>query len=341
MKLITFAVPCYNSEAYMRKCVDSLLTGGDDVEIIIVNDGSKDDTIKIANEYKERFPGIVRVIDKENGGHGSGVNAGAANAVGLYYKVVDSDDWVDESALKTLLDTIKKHLAEDDLPDLYVTNFVYTHVQDNTEYVSEYTKNMPAGKMIGWEEVKPFRRTKMLLMHALTYKTEKLRASETILPEHTYYVDDYFCYKPLPFMKKIFYLNVDLYRYFIGRADQSVNINNFVKNYEMQLRVMRCIVDSYYLEEINKMPKGLKRYMWHDLSAFMITTMLFVGAKDTPERRAKLKELWQHIKERDIAMYKKLRHRSYSTLVLWLPWRPRGWLMVQGYKIICKKVKLG
>ena len=71
MKIISFTVPCYNSQAYMRKCVDSLLVGGDDVEIIIVNDGSKDDTIKIANEYAERYPDIVKVVDKENGGHGS------------------------------------------------------------------------------------------------------------------------------------------------------------------------------------------------------------------------------------------------------------------------------
>ena len=81
MKLISFAVPCYNSQDYMRKCVDSLLTGGDEVEIIIVNDGSRDDTINIANGYAEKYPDIVKVIDKENGGHGSGVNAGDRKSV--------------------------------------------------------------------------------------------------------------------------------------------------------------------------------------------------------------------------------------------------------------------
>ena len=84
MKLISFAIPCYNSEEYMRKCVDSILTGGNEVEIIIVNDGSKDDTLKIANEYLKKYPEIVKVVDKENGGHGSGVNAGLKIACGLY-----------------------------------------------------------------------------------------------------------------------------------------------------------------------------------------------------------------------------------------------------------------
>ena len=98
MKLLTIAIPCYNSQDYMRKCVDSLLIGGDDVEILIINDGSQDRTAEIANEYEKNYPGIIRAIHKENGGHGSAVNAGMREARGLYFKVVDSDDWVNEMA---------------------------------------------------------------------------------------------------------------------------------------------------------------------------------------------------------------------------------------------------
>ena len=103
MKLISFVVPCYNSQAYMKKCVDSLLVAGEDAEIIIVNDGSTDITLKIAKTYRANFPSIVRVIDKPNGGHGSGVNAGLKVAEGLYFKVVDSDDWLDKAALLKLI----------------------------------------------------------------------------------------------------------------------------------------------------------------------------------------------------------------------------------------------
>ena len=111
MKYISFTVPCYNSQGYMKKCIDSLLTAGNDVEIIIVNDGSTDGTLQIANEYARSFPQIVRVIDKPNGGHGSGVNAGLKAAQGVYFKVVDSDDWLDADALKALLDTVKSHIS--------------------------------------------------------------------------------------------------------------------------------------------------------------------------------------------------------------------------------------
>ena len=108
MKILSVAVPCYNSQEYMRKCVDSLLKGGEDVEIIIVNDGSKDDTAAIADEYAEKYPTIVKAIHQENGGHGEAVNAGIRNATGLYFKVVDSDDWVDWNAYQAILAKLRE-----------------------------------------------------------------------------------------------------------------------------------------------------------------------------------------------------------------------------------------
>ena len=112
MKYISFAIPCYNSEDYMARAIESILTGGDEVEILIVNDGSADRTSKIAHGYMEKYPGIVRVIDKENGGHGDAVNEGLGAARGKYFKVVDSDDWVDEEALCKIL-TLLRNLEDD------------------------------------------------------------------------------------------------------------------------------------------------------------------------------------------------------------------------------------
>ena len=341
MKLISFTVPCYNSQVYMKKCIDSLLTGGRDVEIIIVNDGSKDGTLKLANEYKENYPDTVKVIDKENGGHGSGVNAGLKAAEGLYFKVVDSDDWLDTDALNELLGVIKLHLSEGRLPDLYVTNFIYDRVYDGTKHVSSYEKKMPQGKIFGWDGVKKFRFSHMMLMHALLYKRENLLKSGTRLPEHTFYVDNIFAYKPLPFMQTVYYLNVDLYHYFIGRADQSVNRKNIIARYEQQLLVMREMTDAYSWDEIKKMPKGLKNYMWHSLEDLMMTTLFFTCAEYSKERKENLKALWRHIKERDKKLYKKLRHGSYATAVNYLSWRLRGFVMSKGYDILCRKVKLG
>ena len=106
MKLLTFAIPCYNSQDYMENCIKSLLPGGDDVEILIIDDGSKDSTGDIADAYEKKYPGIIRAIHQVNGGHGEAVNAGIRNATGLYFKVVDSDDWVKEDAYLAILEKL-------------------------------------------------------------------------------------------------------------------------------------------------------------------------------------------------------------------------------------------
>ena len=118
MKLITFTVPCYNSAAYMDRCVETLLPAGEEAEIILVDDGSKDDTGKIADAYAEKYPNIVKVIHQENGGHGEGVNQGIRNASGMYFKVVDSDDWLDAEALQKIMQTLRGFAAMEQPVDL-------------------------------------------------------------------------------------------------------------------------------------------------------------------------------------------------------------------------------
>ena len=126
MKLLSIAVPCYNSAAYMSKCIESLLAGGDEVEILIVDDGStKDDTARIADEYEKNYPGICRAIHQENGGHGEAVNTGLRNATGVYFKVVDSDDYVDADAYRAILDTLRRYVYGSQTLDMLISNFVY------------------------------------------------------------------------------------------------------------------------------------------------------------------------------------------------------------------------
>ena len=245
MKYITFAVPCYNSQDYLSKCVASLIAGGDDVEIIIVDDGSTDNTAAIADDWAERYPSAVKVIHKPNGGHGSGIMAGLGAATGLYYKVVDSDDWLDGEAYASLLSVIKDNCSRGEEVDLYITNFVYEHVNDGTRYISGYAKNFPQNRVFGWDEIKPLKLWKMLLMHSLVYNTQKLRQCGISLPEHTFYEDNLFAYAPLAHMQKLYYLNVDMYRYYIGRSDQTVTIDNLVSHYADQITVMRRMLAAY------------------------------------------------------------------------------------------------
>ena len=121
MKLLSIAIPCYNSAAYMENCIKSLLPGGNEVEILIVDDGStKDNTAEIADRYEKEYPGICKAIHQENGGHGAAVNAGLKAATGIYFKVVDSDDWVNEQAYRQVLDTLRRFVYGKDTLDMLI-----------------------------------------------------------------------------------------------------------------------------------------------------------------------------------------------------------------------------
>jgi glycosyltransferase involved in cell wall biosynthesis len=342
MKLLSFIVPSYNSEAYLRRCIDTLLFDNDYIEIIIVNDGSTDDTIDIANEYASKYSDTVQVIDKKNGGHGSGINAGLSIATGLYFKVVDSDDWIDVNHARYLLNTIKNHIKEDDTPDLYIMDLKYEKLEDKKSYVRSYSNNFKHEKMSNWTDMKKrFSYSSTLLMHALVYKTAILHEAKLQLPEHTFYVDNIVSYLPLPFTKQVFYIPKVIYHYYIGREDQSIQIHNIVKRYEQQIRVMRYIYSFYTINEINQLPVDLKKYMKHALTNMMIITQMFTTGKCTKERKRKLSELWRDIKIYDKKMYYFLKYRSYNTLVTFLPFRIKGLVMTKSYMYLAKKIKLG
>ena len=344
MKYITFTIPCYNSQDYMRHCIDNIVAAGDDVEVIIVNDGSKDDTGKIADEYQKKYPTIVKAIQKENGGHGSGVMAGIRNATGLFYKVVDSDDWVETKDVLDMVSLIKKHIEEGEEVDLYITNYVYEHVNDNTSFVMHYRKCLPTEKLFTWEEMKRVKLNTVFLMHSLMYRLDKLKASKMELPDHTFYVDDIYAYVPLPHMKKIFYHDLDLYHYFIGREDQSVNYQTMCKRYEQQMRVFTNMFSAYSYDELNKLPKNLKKYMWKFLmTIFAIAIMTIVGTKEDKEKRKQVyKDYKKQLKAIDKHSYDKLKHRSLASLLINLPgYSLKCFASTHVYGAYQKKLKLG
>ena len=177
MKTLSVVVPSYNCEAYLSRCLDSMLPATDDIEILVVNDGSTDGTADLARHYAERNPGIVRVLTKPNGGHGSAINTGIAEARGRYLKVMDSDDWVDLSALTAVMEVLRDQLDQTQPLDALVTNFVYEKQGKRHKHVMRYDSELPTGKVFGWDEVEV--RTKPL--HALWYH-RVLRASG--LTEH-------------------------------------------------------------------------------------------------------------------------------------------------------------
>ena len=338
MKILSIVVPSYNAEKYLDRSVPSLVVGGEDVEVIIVNDGSKDNTLQIARKYEKEFPNIVKVIDKENGGHGSGINAALEIATGLYFKCCDADDWFAKDAYLEFLDLIRKHIKEGTSPDLYLTNFVYNRLDTGKTHVHDCTTTYPTNRFMTWEDFKSPNNKDFFMMHMFTYKTEILRKSGLHLPEHTFYVDNLYVYQPLYYVKTMYYLPVGLYQYYVGHADQSISYENMAKNYKHALRVYEKVMTAYTYEDLKKLTKVHKRYMIFSIVVIEALTLFYsvVGKKQGSKKEYRL--LNKQIKQQNKKLYYKA---SYRTRFIWSHLVPPGILrdfaVSTGYKIVKKK----
>lgn len=306
MKLLSFAVPCYNSEAYMEQAINTLVSGGDQVEIILVNDGSTDRTSEIAKAYEAKYPNIIRAIDQENGGHGDAVNTGLKAASGKYFKVVDSDDWIDSAAYKKILEAIEKFEKKGQDVDLILANYVYEKAGVKKKRVIHYREVLPQNEIFSWDEIGRFRIGQYILMHSAIYRTQLLKGCGLTLPKHTFYVDNIYVYYPLPYVKSIYYMDENFYRYFIGREDQSVNEKVMIGRVDQQIFVTKMMIDMYNLKQVA--PKKLSHYMINYLAIMMTVSSILLIRSKSEENLKKKKELWNYLKKKDFRIYFKIRY---------------------------------
>lgn len=241
MKLITIAIPAYNMEKYLSRCLNSLLdkTIIDFIEIIIINDGSKDNTITIANDYKSKYSECIKVIDKENGGWGSGINAAIRNANGKYFKILDADDWFDSENFVTFISELSK-LNVDLILTPYVLDFIHKGKKKkiqfkNVEYNNIYTKSSLGG--LNWGH-------KWFELPTITYRTEILKKNNITISE-CFYSDIEYDYLPLKYINSFIFCNLEIYHYYIGREGQSVSPEGVTKHYNDHLYICKKLL-SYY-----------------------------------------------------------------------------------------------
>lgn len=318
----------------MRHCIDSLLPGGEDIEIIIVDDGStKDRTAEIADEYEKKYPGIVRAIHQENGGHGEAVNCGLRNATGLYFKVVDSDDWVDQEAYMKILQKLRELAGGDKTLDMFISNYVYEKEGAKHKKVMRYTA-LPKDQLMTWKDTK-FHKGQYILMHSVIYRTQLLRECGLELPKHTFYVDNIYVYEPLPSVKYMYYMDVDFYRYFIGRDDQSVNEKVMIGRIDQQIKVNKIMIDAFDIWKIKN--RKLQKYMFNYLEIITVISTVMLIKSGTEENLEKKRELWSYIKEKDIRLFHHLR-RGIMGNTMNLPGKGGRKISIAAYKISQKVV---
>lgn len=319
----------------MKYAIESLLPGGEEVEILIVNDGSVDCTAEIADAYANKYPSIVKAIHQENGGHGQAVNTGIQNATGQYFKVVDSDDWVDIRAYLKVLDALRDLNRYGKQVDMFISNFVYE--KEGTKYnkIMKYDTVLPQNVIFTWDDIKEFPRGQYLLMHSVIYRTQLLLDCKLELPKHTFYVDNLYVYKPLQHVEKIYYMDIDLYRYNIGREDQSVQEDIMIKRIDQQIKVNKLMIEHVELQSIQN--KKLRHYMLRHLEIVTIVSSILLIRSGIEENLKKKEELWKYIKNKDSNLYRRMRYGVMGGLIS-LPGRTGRSISVGAYKLSQKLV---
>ena len=313
-KILTITVPSYNTEKYIDECMPFLLDDSivDDIEILVVSDGSKDKTVEVATKWSEKYPQTIRVIEKENGGHGSTINRGILEARGKYFKVVDGDDWVDANVLDKLLGSLETTES-----DMIATGFVIIY-EDIKQKEEVHICNVEYGKEYQFSDI--CGRIDYIRMHSTIFRTKILQDNHIRLDEHCFYVDVEHDLFPLKWIKTVVFFDDLLYQYRIGRPGQSVNIKSMIKNRENHDRVIKRIID---LIRDDTLPKSVKDYMEKKLDnminiQYSILFAMKAGKKERQELmeydewlKKNNRELYNSITQKKILLMRKMKFWNY------------------------------
>jgi len=337
-KLLTCVVPSYNSEKTLERTVESMLAGGEELEILIVDDGSTDGTGALADRLAGEHPEIVRVHHKANGGHGSGLNYGIAHGKGIYFKVVDSDDRMIRENISGLMALLREHAEPEKQADLVFHDYVYDRPEKENTFRITYRGKMKPDTLGTWEDTRPFHIWNQFMIHSLIYRTQFLRDLGFTLPEHTFYEDNLYIYQPLAKTRKILYHPAALYGYRVGQEEQSINEKNMLKRLDQMNEIAKKQITSYSLAELKALPKHLRKYLMNNACGQLFTTCSLEFIENSERSRRLNRELWDAIREFDPELYKALRRNPLGRVTC-LPGRIGERFLVLVYRTGRKMIR--
>ena len=243
---------------------------------------------------------------------------------------MDSDDWVNEEAYLKILAKLAELVKSGNMVDMLISNYVYEKEGKKRKKVMQYRTAFPTDQVFTWDDVKFLHVGQYILMHSVIYRTQMLKDCGLELPKHTFYVDNIYVYHPLPYVKKMYYMDVNFYRYYIGREGQSVQEKIMIGRIDQQIRVNKILIDDCDVWKLKN--KKLRNYMLSYLEIMMAVSSILAIKSKQPENMAKKKELWQYLKAKDVRAYKKIR-RSIMGNTMNLPGSGGRKISVAAYKI--------
>ena len=331
-KLLSIVVPTYNIEQYITKCIESFKKVQEkyysEFEVIVVNDGSIDNSVQVVENLIIDSDLDLRIISKENGGHGSTINVGITEAKGKYFKVIDGDDWIDISSFETLLEKLKTIDV-----DMVISNYTEQHVYNNSTKSIDFLEKIKPDNVVSGL---PYRR---IPMHALIYRTAILKENSIKLSEKTFYVDMEYTLLPMKFVKNYIYYDLDIYQYFLGRPDQSMNINVMKQKSDHHYRVTKRILELYKELSSDKIQEKIVRgalvYLINKQCQLAIMNSELEQAYDLFEYASKCGFRWKYNKENKTTSIISLNYRMKrildSLVVLLVNKKKKEWSELDDY----------
>ncbi len=307
-KILSISVAAYNLGSMIEDNLKSFCSKDfiDDIEVLVIDDGSTDDTNARAQKYQKKYPNSIRVIKQKNSGPGATVNTGIQNATGKYFRMVDGDDWVNPDGFKKLVKTLK----EVDV-DMFLSNYVT--VNDTTHERETYPlPDFPTNKVIKFDNLDLKYATAIRMHHAI-FRTEIMKKHVKL--NNGFYTDSEYTFFPTPYLKSAYYIDENVYMYRIGLPGQSTSIEKMRKNIERHGVILNELLE-YYEKQAPKLDKHARDYLATQVENFAsdhIGIWLLIGGKSA---RKNLPEVYDHIKKKSPNIYSILSQNTRSKILL-------------------------
>lgn len=309
-KILSIVVPVYNVEKYIKQCLNSFVVEDilEKLEVLVIDDATPDQSAEIARRYVEKYPNTFRVISKENGGHGSAINAGVREAAGKYFKVIDGDDWVDKKALYNLM-----MFLDDQTCDLVYSNYCWVKEDTGKSVLDmkEPFKGVEYGKVYSFDDVagKSF-----LKMHNITIKTEILKQYCKPITEKCFYVDCEYILYPIPYVHSVAFLDDVLYMYRIGRAEQSVNIRKMRERCNQHERILNNLLEFYGEHKANISNETADYLAKGVMKMFVSQIKIYLSYKPEKKYKEKIVGLEQRVLKEFPEIYHMVKNKAVLLL---------------------------
>ncbi len=307
-KVLSISVAAYNLENLIEQNLKSWLNKEvmNKIEVLVVDDGSKDKTPDIVARYEKKYPGIIKLIKQKNAGPGSTVNTGIKNATGEFFRMVDGDDWVETENLTNYIEHLEKSKA-----DMILTDYeVYDN--SNGKICETVTIDIEPYRIYDFDDIANIIHPQM---HAVTYRTNILKNNNIVL-DNGFYTDTEYLLLPLKFINKVEYYNINIYVYRVGQATQSVSIPSMQKNIGMHSIVLDRLLE-HYNDISSELSDAKKQYLTKMLvwiaDAHLGTLLTF---KMNKEQVNKIKSFNKELQEKNVDVYNEYKKTKKMKMLL-------------------------